>query len=222
LKFACVLSVLLFAVSAESTFAKDIPVQARLFAGTTKADPQDLNTELGVQGLKEVDSIAQYGVELSYPLLKFFDVGLRYSKRYVQRDELTSMPLTDYKAQIDQDSALLIARIPFLKTNFIRVDAFAGFGGSNTTLTMKTATQDGELSRKDTSGWFASHYASYGGSMAFGYKQIYLVVEGGLETNKVSGLKRTGTINSSVNEIDLSGSYVTVGLLFDGVPARRK
>lgn len=216
-----VLSILLFTVC-DFALAKDIPVQARLFAGSTSVDPQNLNSELTAQGLKKMNSITQFGVEVSYPALKFFDVGIRYNKRIALQDELVAASSTEYKAEINQDSALLIGRVPFFKSTFVRMDGFAGIGGSNTTLKMKTASQDGELSRKDSSGWFASPYASYGGSVAIGYKQFYLVIEGGVETNKVTNLKRTGTMNGNINTIDFSGSFFTVGLLFDGISATKK
>lgn len=221
MKLSHILALVLIAVSGELSLAKDVPVQARLFAGSATVDPKELNTELGVQGLKKVENYYQYGVEVSYPILPIFDFGLRYSKHYVQRDELQSSLLTDYKAQIDQDSAMFIARIPVVKTAIVRLDAFAGFGGSNTTLTMKTATQDGQLTRKDETGWFASPYSVYGGSVAIGYKMFYLVVEAGMESNKPTGFTKKDNITSNIQSIDLSGSYVNVGLLFDGVALKK-
>jgi hypothetical protein len=213
---------LIISTSSGLAWAKDFPVQARLFAGATKADPADVNLELGAEGLKKVDTIAQYGVEITYPLAKFFNVGIRYTKHYISRDELISTFATDYEAELNQDSALLVGRVALLKSTFVRLDGFAGFGGTNTTLKMKTASQDGQISRKDAAQWFASPYSSYGGSLAIGYKQFYLVFEGGFETNKISGLKRTGTVNNHIETIDLSGGFFTVGLLFDGISATRK
>ena len=61
-----------------------------------------------------------------------------------------------------------------------------------------------------------------GGSVAFGYQGFFLVFEGGLETNKVKSLTRTGTVSNNVDTIDLSGTYASIGLMFDGVTARSK
>lgn len=212
---------LLMIISANLASANNVPVQGRVFIGSTVVDPVIVNAELNTQGLKEVDSMPQVGVEILYPVLKYVDVGLRYTKRNISRDELVSVSSTEFESQIDQDSALAVVRVPFFKTDILRIDVFAGFGGTNTTYKIKTATQDGELTRKDTNAWFASPYSSYGGSVAIGYNKFYFVVEGGVESNEVNGFKSTGTVNS-LNTIDLSGTYFTVGLMFDGIAASSK
>lgn len=216
------LNVLIILLLSDVALAKEFPAQARLFAGSGSVKPEDVNLEYEAQGLKKVDLLYQYGVEITTPLGRFLNAGMRYTRRNVLRDELVSTSLTSYQADITQDSVALVARIPFIKSNFVRVDAFAGVGGTNTTLKMTSAAQDGELTRKDADGWFGAPYTSYGGSVAIGYKQFYLVVEGGIETNKITDLKRTGNMNTNIQTIDLSGSYFTVGLLFDGISATRK
>lgn len=221
LNIALIVAVLLV-LPVEFAQAKDIPAQARLFIGSTTVDPEDVNTELRAQSLKEIDSITQYGVEALFPVIKFLDIGLRYSKHNIVRDEKNADPNTDFEAEIKQDTAMAVVRIPFFKTDILRLDAFAGYGGSNTNLRVKTSTQDGELQKKAESGWFASPYSSYGGSLAIGYKRFYFIVEGGIETNKVDGFKRVGNINGNIETVDLSGSYITIGLMFDGVSATRK
>jgi len=216
-------ALLLFTFSESAcAFGKDVPIQGRIFAGVSDVDPKEVNTEYEAQGIKKAKSLPQFGIEIAYPLLKALDVGLRYTKRHIQRDELNSPLLTQYESEIDQDSAALIARVPFFKSNIIRLDAFGGVGGTNTTLKMKSAAQDGQLSRKDSSEWFASPYTSYGASVAIGYKKFYAVIEAGFESNKVGKLKRTGTINDNIQTIDLSGSYVTVGFLFNGITPTKK
>ncbi|MNL54974.1 hypothetical protein D3C87_1783510 [compost metagenome] len=113
---------------------------------------------------------------------------------------------------------MFLARVPFYKTDIIKLDAFAGVGGSNTTMTVKTGSMDGEYTRKESGDWVATPIAAAGMSFAIGYKQFYFVVEGGIESNKVDSLKRSGTTSASIDTLDLSGSYFSVGLLFDGVP----
>ena len=54
-----------------------------------------------------------------------------------------------------------------------------------------------------------------GTSAAVGYKNFYLVVEGGQESNNVDPFKYSGNINSNIQSVDLSGAYVTVALMFD-------
>ena len=84
-----------------------------------------LNTELEAQGLKKMSTVNQYGVEAVYPLFSFLDVGIRYTKRSVTQGELTAVPSTDYKAELNQDSALLIGRVPFFKSSLFHFDGFA-------------------------------------------------------------------------------------------------
>ncbi|HWU44913.1 MAG TPA: hypothetical protein VN132_15780 [Bdellovibrio sp.] len=196
--------------------AKEIPVQARFFVGITSTDPKNVNDAIVADGLKKFDNVTQVGFEATYPIVQYLNVGVRYTKRLAESDP-SSGGTTGYNAKIDQDAVLLLARGTFLKTDIVRLDAFAGFGGTNTSLKIKTATQDGELTRRASGDWFANPYTAFGGSLSIGYKQFYLVFEGGLESNKVDGFKTTGHVNSSINTLDLSGGYFTVGLMFDGL-----
>jgi hypothetical protein len=197
---------------------KQLPVNGRLFIGSTNVSPSDLNTSLESQSMKTIDTITQYGVEIVYPAFQYLDVGVRYAKRTVNNEENPANAATDYTAKIDQDSFMFLARVPFYKSDIVRLDVFAGAGGSNTTYTIKSASEDGSLSKKANSGWFATPYAAAGASVAVGYKWIYFVMEGGVESNKSDSLDRSGTVSSSINNIDLSGGYLTIGILFTGVP----
>ena len=202
--------------------AKDFPVTARAFVGGTEADLDDLNQEMTAQSLEEIETVAHMGVEATHSIYKFFEYGFRYTKRFAKKEELINNIATDYYGELSQDSVMLLARVPVIKTNIFRFDLFGGVGGTNTTFKIKSASQDGEISKKEAGDWFAEPITSFGGSFAVGYKKLYLVVEGGVESNKIDGFKRTGNINTNINEIDLSGAYFTVGLLFDGLSGSRK
>lgn len=212
---------LIFLLNLNLAEAKEFPAQGRIFGGAIQADPKDVNTELAAQSLKEMDTVPQIGVEITYPLLKFLDVGMRYSRRGTVYDEETPSPTTEYEAEFKQDAILLLARVPLLKTSLLHVDVFGGVGGTNTTLKIKSATQDGEISKKESGDWVAAPYFSYGASFAIGYKWIYLFFEGGMESNKIEDFKRTGNVNNNIETIDLSGSYVSIGLMFDGIKATK-
>lgn len=214
--------VLVLVSSIEAANADEFPVQGRVFAGVTSVDPSNMNQELRAQNLQEFKSISKFGAEITFPVASYLNVGIGYAKRYMSKDETDSSPSTDYQALINQDAVLLLARVPFIKTDIFRADVFAGVGGSNTTLTIKTASQDGELTKREGNDWFASLYASYGASVAVGYKNVYFIVEGGFESNKVDSFKRNGTINGNIQTVDLSGPYVMVGLMFDGIPAHSR
>lgn len=203
----------------QSVFAADDKGQARLFIGSTKFESAELNTELTAQGLKNMDMINQYGVEITFPIMNYLNLGLRYTKHNMLQDELTSNSTTNFEAQIDQDGMMGIARVPFFKNDIVHVDAFAGVGGNDTTYKIKTATQDGELSKKNS--FFGSPSCAFGSSVAIGYKQYFFILEVGYESNKVDGFSRTGNINGNVNAIDMSGSYLTIGFMFDGIPIKK-
>lgn len=201
--------------------AKEIPVQARLFLGTTGVNPKNANETLEAQGLKKIEGISKLGVEITYPIHRFVDIGGRYTKHLGDSQELTDDPNTDYNARIDQDTVMLLARFPFIKSETFRFDVFAGVGGSNTTMTLKTAGQDGEYTKRSSSeGWFGAPYAALGVSAAIGYKWIYLVFEGGFDNNKVDSFSKSGSVNGSIDTLDMSGSYFTLGIMFDGVPGK--
>lgn len=211
-------SVLVFTLYSQVVSAREIPVQARLTAGMITANPTNTNDSLQTQGLKKLENVTQLGLEITYPVTDYLSVGARYTKRLADSEENPADANTDYSSKLDQDSVMLMARVPILKSNVFRMDAFAGIGGSNTTLKINSATQVGELTSKAADGWFDSPYAAAGVSAAVGYKQFYFVFEGGYESNKVSSFKRSGTVNSSIDELDLSGAYFTIGLMFDGIP----
>ncbi|MGZ3770603.1 MAG: hypothetical protein ACXVCP_18035, partial [Bdellovibrio sp.] len=198
------------------------PVQARFFAGVNSVKPDTLNPVLQTDGLKKMDALGRYGFEANYPVLNFLDVGLRYTKRTQQSDQDPANSSTNYFSKLDQDSLALLARFSVLKTDIVRVDVFGGFGGSNTTLTLKTATEDGMYTRKAATGWFATPYTAAGASLALGFKQFFVYFEGGVETNKVTGFERSGTLSNNIDTVDLSGSYFSIGLMFDGVPGSFK
>lgn len=193
-----------------------IPVQARFFAGMTNTDPKNVNETLEAQGLKKFQGITQVGFEVTAPVLNYLNLGARYTKRLADVEE--SSGSNGYSAKIDQDAIMLLARVPFVKTDIIRLDVFGGVGGTNTTMKVKTGSQDGEFTKRASGDWLASPYTAVGASAAIGYKQFFFYVEGGLETNKVDSFKTSGTTSSTINTLDLSGGYFMIGLMFDGIP----
>lgn len=211
-----VFAVILLLLFTQTSFGAEKMGQARLFFGSTQVKPKSLNTELTAQGIKNVDLNNQAGVEITFPTADKLNLGLRYTKRLISQDD--SVATTDYKAEINQDVAALVARFAFLKTDIFRLDAVIGVGGSNTTYKLKTATQDGGLSKTGTP--FATLYSTAGVSLALGKGKFYFVLEGGMDSQKAESFERTGTINNSVNEIDLSGAYFNIGLMFDGIPIK--
>jgi hypothetical protein len=212
----------LFVYSAPAFAADTFPVQARLTLGGTSINPTNLNESIEPQGLKKMELMNQFGLEITYPVNPYINIGVRYTKRTQTSVETNDDPNTDYSAKLDQDSLLLMARAPFLKTDIFRMDAFVGAGGSNTTLKIQTAGQNGELTQSAGEGWAASPYGAAGVAASVGYKWIFFTVEAGVEYNKMTDLKRTGSVSSSIDTVDLSGGYLTIGLMMDGIPGSYK
>jgi hypothetical protein len=200
--------------------AKDVPVRARVFLGASNGNLSNVNTELKALGLDELETIPIGGAEITYTVLPIFEVGLNYVKK--QNVRTTSGVGIDYQSEFDQSVFLAIARFQIVKTSFLRLDVFAGAGGSNTVLKITSATQTGELSKRDDKEFVASFASRYGASVAAGYKGFYLFVEGGYESNKVDSLTRTGNLSSNISSIDMSGPYGFLGLLIDAPDITRK
>lgn len=213
----CVLLVL----SGVHAVAKEVEAHLRLIGGFNSVSPQDVNEEMELQGLKKFNSLLQYGLEGAYPVGPF-SVGARFIKRTGAQDENPAVADTFYRAQIDQESAQLVARFAYIRTKLLRADVFGGYGGTNTTMKIKTVSQDGELSKKDNNAWFAGSMSSIGASIGIGWERFYFVIEAGTEANKVKDLKRSGTVNTNIEEIDLSGSFVTIGIFFNGMAMKNK
>jgi hypothetical protein len=205
--------VVMFLLSGQWAMAGDMGMgQGRLFLGGVKVKPSVLNTELTTQGIKTVDLNNQFGVEITFSIFRHLNLGLRYTHHMFSRDETTSSSNTDYKADMNQDGMMGIARVALIKSDFMHLDIFAGAGANKSAYTEKTAAQDGKLEQS------VSPALAGGASLAFGYKKYFLFFEGGYESNKLDNMTRFGNLNSNVKTIDLSGSYALVGFMFDGIP----
>ncbi|MCM2321827.1 MAG: hypothetical protein NDJ90_01035 [Oligoflexia bacterium] len=214
------LLILTFAGSALADL-KSFPAQGRLFVGNTVVRPTELNREMTAQGLDTFNGLTSFGVEITYPALRFLDLGMRYTRR-LGMEYVSGGNSTLHYGAIGQNAILLLARVPFLRTSVFKFDIFAGAGGTNTTLEMKTPSLDGKLSKVGPAEWFAAPTWSYGASAGLGYKKFYFFVEGGFERNVITKMASSGTMTGNVGTLDLSGRYVMLGLLFDGISASRK
>lgn len=211
----------IFGLTTVSHAEVEFPVQVRLFAAGTNTDPKNLNAELQSQGIERYETVYSFGIEANRPLTSFLNLGINYRKRYFATKENPDNPATEYEASLNQDALQLIARVPILRGKILRFDLHGGIGGTNTRFKLRTATNHGELSKTKSNDWFASLYSTYGASVGAGFKNFFFFIEGGMEQNKVKNFDRSGTISNNITELDLSGSYVAVGFMFDGVKARK-
>lgn len=215
-----IITVILFQIC--NAEAKEVLARARIYAGNLSSSLEDVNTELKAQGLSKYDGVLRAGFEAAIPFWKLFSVGMGYVERYVRTGDSSSMLNPQNFAELRQRSVLFVARLPVINTKNVIVEAFSGVGLANTTLQIKTASLDGELSRVLPDSQFATAYTTYGGAVAVGANGFYLVVEAGHESNSVERLNKTGTTNNNIDVIDLSGAYYTVGFLFDGTKLTSK
>lgn len=189
--------------------AADIPpAQGRLSYGKTFINPTAVNTYLGTQSLSDMKDVNRFGAELYGQVYKYLSLGVKFTINYKNIDGASA---TEY-ATLYQTNSMVMARVPIFKTDFQFVDIFAGIGLPNTKFT-KGGTLSGELSNNEK-----SLVTSAGASIGFGYKKVFLYVEGGYEWNKVGTLQRTGNISTTLDTLDLTGPYATVGLVYDGLP----
>lgn len=200
----------------QSAYAKEFLARARIYGGTLSSSLQDVNTELKAQNLSQFDGVLRVGFEAAIPFWRIFSAGMGYVERYTSVGDLNSQTTPTNFAELRQRSVLFIARLPIINSKNIIVEAFSGVGLANTTLRMKTATVDGEFTRIRPEGQFATSYSTYGAAIALGARGFYVVFEAGNEKNKLDRLQRSGTVNGNIDEIDLSGNYYSIGLLFDG------
>lgn len=95
--------------------------------------------------------------------------------------------------------------------------------GTNTEFKIEGPSSSGiSISRTAAADWVSAPVASAGASVGVGVKGVYLTLEAGYDRNRVTGLKRSGTISSNVDTLDFSGPYGMVALMFDGIPGSRK
>jgi hypothetical protein len=184
----------------------------RFFGGGVSVNPTNLNDEGRANGIKKVSTTLLLGAEISYAVLDWMELGLRYGRNQADRDEDPSDPNHDYKIYITQDILQATMRIPLAKSDMFRADIFGSYGGAATTFKLESASQSGEMS----GGLFKTPVSSAGISMGIGHGGFYLYLEAGSFFDKADGLKRSGNINNSLQTVDLSGPYALVGFMLTG------
>ena len=202
--------VLLGIFAALPGWASEKSFEGRIFAGGVSVKPAPVNDELTANDIKKISTTLMLGLEATGFVTSWANLGLRYIKNQVSRDEDPSDPQTSYKVFTSQDIFMGMARFPLVRSDFLHVDAFGGVGGAQTTFKLETANQIGELSK----GPFSTLVTAYGASAAIGFRKVFLFVEGGFLNDKVDGFKRSGTLNNKIQTVDLSGPYALVGFIF--------
>lgn len=191
----------------------------RLFAQGKDVEPKLLNSHLETQGLNEYSYISGIGIEVDYPALTFFDLGIKATTFYDRVNEVaepSANPDNPYYSSIQQSSLSLVGRLSLIETDLLRVESFGTIGAARTKVDIRTAAAEGKMYRGEKD--WSSPVSSYGVSVALGWSKFYIYVDAGIEHNRVDKLKHKGTTPSFVTEVNLSGTFMAVGLLFNGFP----
>lgn len=207
--------VFLFLLSPVSR-AEQFPAKGRLLIGSISGNPSELNTEMTTQGINKFETITKAGVDITYAATSFMDLGLRY-EHVMQKNLEATQTNSNFNANLTQDAVMGVARFPLMKSEFTRFDVFGAAGVGNTNFSILNASQDGQL----TTNGYKTFCGEVGASVGIGYKNVFFLIEGGYESNKVGSLETANNINGNVKSIDMSGSYLMIGLMFDGITATK-
>lgn len=210
LMISAVLILLLSVANEASAGAVPEKLQMRVSFGRASIDPANVNTELKASGIETYGSLWKAGADVTYPVIDMLELGLHYGRDFAWGNAATGAASTAYKTATTQDILGLVARVPIVKTSMFRLDVFGMYGGANTWVTINGASQDGELKAN------LKPVSAYGGSVGVGYKGIYFFIEGGQSVSNISSFDRTGTVSANIQSMDLSGTYVSLGFMFDG------
>lgn len=221
--FSGALLILLPMLMSASTWAASFPARARLIVSTTQVKVPELNELLSSRGFDSVSLLPSVGVEITRPLGSRFEAGFRYQFRLLTRgveglDFGGGSPFAAFR----QDTIQAIARLSVVRRKVFRADLVAGVGGNNSRFEIKNTAQDGELNRTALGDFVSTPMGSVGASFGFGAGKFYLMSEVGYERNRIPDLVKSGALTTSINTIDISGPYVMLSILFDGISASRR
>ncbi len=187
----------------------DFKGQLRVFGASSSPNPDDLNTELKAEGIKEVKNALNLGLEISQLLTPWFGVGLRYTqKNAAERSNA-------YRVYVKHESLAGVARFATTKTDIFKMDLFlgAGLGGGLVEITGTGGPQ--KWSTEPDKGLYINGYGLAGVGFAFGFKSYFLNIEAGYEYCKIPGIDGVGSSKKNIEQIDMSGPFVGIGILFD-------
>ena len=189
-------------------------VQGRLSYGRLFASPETLNSEMTSLGQTKFGNIDRFQIEITYPVLQSLDLGVRFDKNFAKSSS-TTVPSYRDNTSLDQTGLQLLMRVPLLKKEYIRFDIFGSYGGSNTSIEIKSNNKSVKLEKSGAFNWSGTEYSSYGATLGLGLKGYYLYAEGGVLNSKVDSFEKSGELTTNVNSLDLSGKYVVFGVIFD-------
>lgn len=211
------LLVLIYTLPSHALDIGGSPAQLRFFVGTQKVSPGEVNDVLKADGVDSYSSISTYGIEGTYQIVPRLNVGVRGEGKWQKVKETASPPANTqnpYYSSLQQSAALLVARVDLVTGAVFRMDAFGAAGTAATSMDIRGPAGDSKYSHA-----MSSIVYEAGASIGVGWGNMYFSVEAGNEWNKINGLTKTGASSSALTAIDLSGGFLTIGVLFNGLPS---
>jgi len=200
-------------VVSENSFAGDEVInQIKILYGQRSLDPKDANTLVEGDGIEAIKKINYLGLEASKDLGSVVNLGLRMNLGTMRAKPTDSTASGTYYALLSQVDFLIMLNFPLIKSEKFKAEIVSGIGASSSSITMKTASQDGGFSATQS-----LPTAVIGAAVAVGHKYVFLRIEGGYEYSKAGSLVKTGTPTGTLETLDTSGPYVSVGILIDGL-----
>ncbi len=204
-------------LNAQTSFAGDEVInQIKISYGQRSLNPKDANALVEADGIESFKKINYLGLEASRDLGSFVNLGLRMNLGMMRAKPTDSTVSGTYYASLSQVDFLIMLNFPFVKSEKFKAEIVSGIGASSSSLTIKTASQDGGFSATQS-----LPTAVIGAAMAVGHKYVFLRIEGGYEYSKPSSFVKTGTPTGTLETLDLSGPYIIVGILIDGLKLGR-
>ncbi len=184
--------------------------ETRLLAAIHEVEAPELNTFYADQGLKELEKLPGFKIDVTYGLASRLFLGLRVAQYRAQlfEDGATPGPERDYSKLIFEYYAPFLRMYLINGENF-RFDIFGGAGGARAMAISKKDDLEQRQGIRDDDLRFMQFA---GGSFSFGLDRIMLTVEGGYEWARLNSLNYTGNSDPQLPRIDLNGSYIAVGI----------
>ena len=187
-------------------------MQGRLFGSVMGIKPKTLNDSITTYNLQPYSKLYGYGFEIAQEFFPHINLGMRVEGKYVKvnKDSSVASTSTIYYSSISQTLGDGVLRIDVIKTHYFKFDLFGAVGLSSNQIEIHTSTT-GE-------GNFVGNafHQKAGGSIGIGFGGVYLMAEAGYDWNKLNNLKKTRSVPSGIDNIDLSGQYVAVGVILTG------
>ncbi|WP_409478686.1 hypothetical protein [Pseudobdellovibrio sp. HCB154] len=189
--------------------------EVRFFLSDTTFANKDENLGALMQAeqIEELKKVTGFGLEVDAELSSWFKAGTKIKGVFNGSNKKEApFPATEYLS-VQQYSAGLTGRVMLVNKENFFFDVFGELGLSNNTVELRTTMGNAKWDKN-------SHfYQRAGASTGFGGSSFKMFVEGGYENFKLDNLKHEGAIGQNINEIDLSGPYVSVGLIISGLPS---